>query len=139
MNEKHGVTAIIFDEQNNKRFFLVLHRVLNWAGWEFVKGGIDKGENPKEAVFREIEEETSLKKVTLIAELSEKYSWTANNTKYIYVPFIMKASMNQKISLVQEVIEHDDYKWLLEEEVEKYLTHKDNKRIFREALSIIGK
>jgi len=138
MQEIHGVTAIIFDENRGRRFFLVLHRVLNWRGWEFVKGGIDKGEAAEEAVFREIDEETGLKDVSLVSPLPEKISWTANGTKYIYTPFIFRGNMSEKPSLEQEIIEHDDFTWAEESEVESLLTHEDNRKVFREALAILG-
>ena len=137
MNEKHGVTGVIFAEKNNERFFLVLHRVLNWSGWEFVKGGMDEGETPLQAVLREIKEEAGLSKVSVVSMLPEKFSWTSNNTKYVYVPFILRADLDEPVSLVQEVVEHDAYKWLPEKEVEFYLTHIDNKNIFHEALRIL--
>ena len=37
--------------------------------WQLPQGGIDDGENPIEAAFRELEEETSIKNVELIQEL----------------------------------------------------------------------
>jgi len=138
MEVKHGVTGIIFDEKNGKRFFLILHRVLNWTGWEFVKGGIDDGESPKEAVLREVDEETSLE-TSIVALLPEKVSWIAKNRKYVYVPFILKGSMNNSVNLEQEIIEHDDFKWVEENVVESFLTHNDNKKIFREAIDLLEK
>ncbi|HLC93252.1 MAG TPA: NUDIX hydrolase [archaeon] len=139
MNEKHGVTGVIFDEKNGIRHFLVMHRVLNWRGWEFVKGGIENGENPHEAVLREISEETGLKNISVISVLPQKVSWTAKDMKYIYTPFVLKGDMNEPLDLEQEIIEHDGYKWLPEDEVEKILTHLDNKKILREALQILAK
>ncbi len=139
MNVKHGVTGVIFDDRKGGRFFLILHRVLNWTGWEFVKGGIDGNESPENAVLREISEETGLEKVKLISQLPEKVSWTAKGTKYVYVPFILKGNMEDPIDLLQEIIEHDDYKWVEEKNVESFLTHNDNKKIFREALQLLGK
>lgn len=139
MQIKHGVTGIIFDEKNGHRYFLILHRVLNWSGWEFVKGGIDKGESPEIAVLREVDEETSLENIKVISTLPEKVSWTADNTKYVYVPFILRGHMDELINLDQEVIEHDEYKWVRENEVESFLTHNDNKKIFREALEVLEK
>ncbi len=39
--------------------------------WQMPQGGIDKGENPIEAAFRELKEETSIKSATYIAEYPE--------------------------------------------------------------------
>ncbi len=138
MDTKYGVTGVIFDEVGGRRFFLLLHRVLNWRGWEFVKGGIDNGENPEQAVLREIDEESGLAKVKMIFALPEKVSWIKNDRKYVYTPFILRGDMGEPVSIVQDVAEHDAFRWVAEKEVENMLTHEDNKRIFREAIAILG-
>jgi len=138
MPEKHGVTGIIFDDSREERYFLLLHRVLNWKGWEFVKGGIDDTDaTPKDAVLREILEETGLSDVSVVTMLPEKFAWIAKGTKYIYFPFLLKGDMSSIIDITQEVIEHDGYKWVPESEVEEMLTHADNKKIFRDAISLL--
>ena len=40
--------------------------------WQMPQGGIDKGENPLEAAFRELKEETSIKNVKLIQEVNDE-------------------------------------------------------------------
>jgi len=139
MQVKHGVTGVIFDERGGKRYFLIMHRVLNWRGWEFVKGGIDGSEEPQQAVLREIEEETGLGKISLISVLPQKVSWTSKDTKYMYTPFVLKGDMDEPLDLQQEIIEHDDYRWVEEAEVERLLTHNDNKKILREAIALLEK
>lgn len=42
-------------------FYVILKRHKHWSGWEFPKGGIEKGETMQETVKREIKEETGLK------------------------------------------------------------------------------
>ncbi len=137
MRTKHGVTGIIFDRVGGKRFFLVMHRVLNWSGWEFVKGGIDLGEAPEKAVLREVAEETGLGKITIVSALPQKVSWTARDTKYVYTPFILMGSMEEPVAIHQKITEHDSHAWVEEGKVESFLTHEDNKRIFREAIAIL--
>ena len=41
--------------------------------WQLPQGGVDKGENPKDAAFRELFEETSISSVTLIEEAAEPF------------------------------------------------------------------
>ena len=43
--------------------------------WQMPQGGIDKGEKPLEAAFRELKEETSIKSVTLIREINEEITY----------------------------------------------------------------
>lgn len=137
MKKKFGVTAIIFDEKEGKRHFLLLHRVLNWAGWEFCKGGIDPEENPEQAVLREIGEETGLSSARIFSRMQTRISWTSKNVEYHYTPFLVKADMTEPIDLTQEVVEHDGHQWVEEEKVEGMLTHEDNKKVFKEAIGML--
>src|SRR3989338_1620098 len=130
MKEKHGITAIIFNERNGKHYLLLLHRAMNWKGWEFCKGGIEGTEKPEESLLREIEEETGLKTIQVIAKLPDKISWSSKGMKYIYTPFILRGTMDDKVDLHQEIIEHDAFRWVEEKEVERMLTHIDNKKVF---------
>ncbi len=41
------------------------------GAWQFPQGGIDEGEQPEEALFRELEEEIGTQKVKIIAEYPE--------------------------------------------------------------------
>ena len=43
--------------------------------WQMPQGGIDKGENPLEAAYRELDEETSIKNVELIYEVKEEITY----------------------------------------------------------------
>ena len=43
--------------------------------WQMPQGGIDKGENPLEAAFRELKEETSIKNVKLIQEVTDEITY----------------------------------------------------------------
>jgi putative (di)nucleoside polyphosphate hydrolase len=43
--------------------------------WQMPQGGIDPGEDPREAVLRELAEETSIRSATIIAEAPEWYRY----------------------------------------------------------------
>ena len=54
---------------NNNNQIFVAKRIDNPNDfWQMPQGGIDKGENPLEAAFRELKEETSIKNVKLIQD-----------------------------------------------------------------------
>ena len=46
--------------RNSKGKILVCERVGKPGAWQFPQGGIDEGETPREALYRELEEEISL-------------------------------------------------------------------------------
>ena len=134
MNVKYGVTGIIFDKIGQNYHFLLLHRKLNWSGWEFVKGGIEKGEIPTKAVLREIKEETGLENVDIVRKVVGPIEWLARDTKYIYNVFLVKADKKKTLTLATDIVEHDDFKWVEEKQVLQMLTHNDNKDVFNKAM-----
>jgi len=137
--QKRGVTGIIFAEKGGKRLFLILHRVLNWTGWEFVKGGVEGPESFEDAVKREIKEEAGLEDVSIVPDFSKLMHWEAGETRYDYKVFLVKADYTDSIILNEEVVEHNKFKWSEENETMKLLTHEDNRKVFREAIEWLKK
>src|SRR3990167_2246842 len=120
--QKRGVTGIIFAEKGGKRLFLILHRVLNWTGWEFVKGGVEGPESFEEAVKREIKEEAGLENVSIVPGFSKLMHWESVETRYDYKVFLVNADYTDSIILNEEVVEHNKFKWSEENETMKLLT-----------------
>ncbi|MCF6310585.1 MAG: RNA pyrophosphohydrolase [Sulfurimonas sp.] len=94
--------------------------------WQFPQGGIDKGEEVKEALFRELEEEIGTDKVEVLAEYPEWISYDfppkiakkmkpfiGQKQKY----FLLKLKKNAKINLETEHPEFNDYKFVGVDEV----------------------
>ncbi|TFG35485.1 MAG: NUDIX domain-containing protein, partial [Parcubacteria group bacterium] len=69
MSLEYSAGAIIFRKQEGKRFYLLLH--YQSGHWEFPKGHIEKGEQEKETVARETEEETGIKDIVFIEGFKE--------------------------------------------------------------------
>jgi putative (di)nucleoside polyphosphate hydrolase len=64
---RSGVGIVVLNENN---MVLVAKRIDNPKNfWQMPQGGVDEGENYLAAAYRELEEETSIKKVHLIEEL----------------------------------------------------------------------
>lgn len=130
---KKSDRAVIYDIRNNKPYFLILHRVLRWQGWEFPKETAEKGETPRQTMTRGIREETGLKDFKIIKSLNRQEKWQANGINYIIAnTFLVRADMNQKISLRQKVVEHDKYKWVDKKTAIKKLTWPKTRQIFRQ-------
>lgn len=138
------VGIIVFDGER----FLLLHRVLNWHGWEYPKGGIDVGEDKETAVARELFEETGIKKFEMLGKVNE-FSFYDNKRKGISMMtnFLVRVSSNSKVVLEDnqatgadgnKVIEHDGHKWCHPEEAVKLMTHDDMRGALLEAIRILG-
>jgi 8-oxo-dGTP pyrophosphatase MutT (NUDIX family) len=125
---RKGVFAVVFIK-NKKPEFLIFHRIKNWRGWEFLKGGIKENENEAECLKREIAEETGAKKYKIFARTRYmiRYRWPReymkDNRKFhgaegrLYVVQLY----NKKIKI--DRTEHDKYKWVDEKKALKYLTY----------------
>ena len=100
--------------------------------WQFPQGGIDKGEEVKEALFREMEEEIGTAKAEIIAEYPEWISYDfpskvaakmkpyKGQTKRY---FLMKLGKDAEINLATEHPEFDDYKYVSVENVLNHTAH----------------
>ena len=126
------VRAIIYDIKNGEFYFLILHRILRWKGWEMLKETIEKKETSLEALERGIIEETGLKDFEIIENLGKKEKWTLGSVNYSIVDtFLVRANMSQKISLKQEIVEHDKYAWVDRKTAIRKLTWPKTKELFR--------
>jgi len=129
---KKSYRAIIYDIKDGKAYFLIMHRILRWKGWEFIKETIKKGETSIQAIKRGIKEETQIKKFRIVKRLSKQEKWQTDGIDYIVVDtFLVKADMKQKISLKQKIVEHDKYKWADRETALEDLTWPETRKIFR--------
>jgi len=126
------VRAIIYNIKDNKPYFLILHRILRWNGWEILKETIEPGENLEQALTRGIKEETGLNNFEIIRNLNKIEKWQKDGIDYeIAATFLVKADIDERISLSQEIIEHDDYEWAEKETAITKLTYSETKELIK--------
>ncbi len=132
MKTINKVQAVIYALKDKKPYFLVMHRVLHWKGWEFVKGTPEKGETPRQTILREIREETRLKDVKTMKWWKRSISFTSNGQKYrISHVFLIKVNQLKPVVIKQRVQEHDGYLWVSKEKALKLLTYKNAKELLK--------
>lgn len=106
--------------QNEKSEILMIHRR---GKWDMPKGKLDKKEKLEDCAVREVEEETGLKNVKLIAPLTITYHTYHEGARFILKEshwYTMKADGKQKLVPQTEEDIHD-IKWVAEKELGKYL------------------
>lgn len=128
-NYRPNVAAIIMSSLYpfEMKFFLA-KRVDMENVWQFPQGGIDKGETPKMALFRELKEEIGTDKVEIIAEypkwlsydfpedvLEKMKPYSGQIQKY----FLVRLKKNAKIKLNTEIPEFNDYNFVSFDEIDK--------------------
>ena len=70
---RKGVGVVLLNKNNQ---IFVGKRIDNPNDfWQMPQGGIDKGESPLEAAYRELNEETNVKSVELIAEIKNEITY----------------------------------------------------------------
>ena len=100
--------------------------------WQFPQGGIDEGETPEEALFRELEEEIGTRDVKIVAEFPEWISYdfpshvakkmkpfAGQNQRYYLVQLLPDA----KVNIDTEIPEFSAFKFVDFSELPKYIAH----------------
>ncbi len=115
--------------------------------WQFPQGGIDKGESPKEALFRELKEEIGTDKVEIVAEYPDWVSYdfptNVNNKIYPYDGqiqkyFLVRLLPEAKINLNTKVPEFSEYKFIPVEEVYNHIV-SFKKPVYQKVLTYFKK
>ncbi|MCZ6105502.1 RNA pyrophosphohydrolase [Campylobacter ureolyticus] len=128
-NYRPNVAAIIMSSLYpfEMKFFLA-KRVDIKDAWQFPQGGIDKGETPEMALFRELKEEIGTDEVEIIAQypkwlsydfpedvLEKMKPYSGQIQKY----FLVRLKKNAKIKLNTEIPEFNDYNFVSFDEIDK--------------------
>ena len=100
--------------------------------WQFPQGGIDEGETPREALFRELHEEIGTRDVEIIGEYPEwlqydfpqkiaqkMYPFDGQSQKY----FLVRLKKDAKINLATKEPEFTEYKFVPLAKVFDYITY----------------
>ena len=145
---RKGVLGVVYRYDDKKLEYLLLHRIRDWEreGWEFVKGGI-KNETEKEALEREIFEETHLKPQKVFPtpfKLTYKFplNYRKNSNRN---PFYSGQSLAVYLvevgndPVILDFNEHDDFVWVEYEEALKLLGHSGHRWILKLSNNYIKK
>lgn len=83
LSYRRGVGAVLF----NKWGLAFVGRRIDTQenAWQFPQGGIDRGENPRQAILRELQEEIGTNEVHVLAETRNWYSYDIPSSLVPYV------------------------------------------------------
>ena len=142
-----NVAAIILSPKYPEKVEILIAKRNDLDAWQFPQGGIDEGESPKKALFRELKEEIGTDEVEILAEMPEwlsydfpkivaqkMYPYDGQKQKY----FLVKLKKGAKINLNTQVPEFEDYKFVSVDKIFDYV--KSFKRpVYKEVLNYFKK
>ena len=135
MQKETSAGIILYNDKHDERQFLLL----KYPGghWDFVKGKMENGEEPKETANRETQEETGITDSEIIEGFKEEISYTF---------FIHKEQIEKKVIFylgktnTDEIIishEHLDFVWLNFEDAMMKITFENAKNILIKANNLL--
>lgn len=131
-NYRPNVAAIVLSSSYPAKCeIFIASRIDVEDAWQFPQGGIDEGETPNEALFRELKEEIGTNDVDIIAEFPEWVSYDfppsvasrmapfdGQTQKY----FLVKLHKGAKIDIDTEIPEFSQFKFVKTEKLNDYIT-----------------
>jgi len=123
---------IVSDNYPQKKEIFIAQRNDLTDIWQFPQGGIDEGEEVKDALFREMEEEIGTRNAEIVAEYPEwiSYDFPPKILKkmkpykgQIQKYFLMKLAKDAKINLDTKHPEFSNYKFVTVDDVLNLTAH----------------
>lgn len=126
-----AVKAII---QKDNKFLIVKQEVSGHIFWDFPGGRVEYGESPYDTLFREVQEEVSLK-VKILKPLGLCWFFRLDGNQVICNTFLCEAeNMNIDITKNPAIENISEYKWVTKEEFasdEYVVSHESMKDIVK--------
>lgn len=122
--------AVIFKKNKEIKYLLLNYEA---GHWDFPRGAIERGEEEKETVQREVKEETGICDLEFIPGFREKIFWfykKEGKTIYKEAIFYLAKTKTEKVKLS---FEHVGFRWLSYEEAMEQLTFQNSKKILEKA------
>jgi len=136
LNEKSS-GAVIFRDTPEGIVFLLLHYPS--GHWDFVKGKMEKGENPLDTVVREAKEETGISDLNFVEGFEENIEYDfqfEGELIHKKVVFYLAKTNTEKITISHE---HLDFVWLDYKSAFEKLTYQNAKSVLSKANQLLFK
>jgi 8-oxo-dGTP pyrophosphatase MutT (NUDIX family) len=129
MLEERSAGAIIYRESSTGKLYLLLNYPS--GHWDFVKGNIEKGENLKQTVLREIGEETGILDIDFVEGFEDKVEYHYQRDGQLVhkeVIFFLAKTRTEDVKLSHE---HHGFVWLDFNNALKKLTYKTAQNLLK--------
>lgn len=138
MKFEFSAGGVVYKKEQGK-IFILLGQHSGHKGWVFPKGLIGdhkQGEGKEETAVREVKEETGVEAEIekTITPIEYWYVWEGEKRKKTVYYFLMREKGG---NIKDHDWEMSEVKWVPQGEVEKTLTYPSDKKIWREARSLL--
>ncbi len=134
MQREKSVGAIVYRKEDNKIEFLLLYKRAHDSykeSWDFSRGNIEKGEDEKQTVIREIKEETNIVELKFIDGFKGRINFIYKKQGELIFKEIIYLLAETKTKEVKLSFEHDDYGWFNYQDALDKITFKNSKDILK--------
>lgn len=142
MTKEKSAGAIVFRLEKGRPLYLLLRYPSSKAHkdyWDLPKGHMEKGEQEKDTVAREVQEETGIKDIKLFGGFREeiRYWFQFEGQKVSKTVAFYLGKTAQKNVVISS--EHLGFVWLFYEDALKKLTYKNAKHILQKAHNLLSR
>lgn len=142
MQTQKSAGFIVFRRDGKAIEYLLLHHGSDY--WNFPKGRLESGETEEEAAFRELEEETGIKDITMIKGFRDQYDYDFDSVidgkvrEKIFktAVFFLGEVKNKDVKISDE---HTDHGWFDFETAGQRLFYQNGQDLLKRAHSFLLK
>lgn len=135
MFDESSAGILLFCESLGKKLFLLLHYPS--GHWDFIKGRIEKNEQPRHAALREAREETGITDIEFVDGFEERIQYSYQFDRRVIRKEVIFFLAKTKTTAVKLSDEHLNYTWLEFDDAFEKTTYQNAKELLRKSKNLV--
>ncbi len=131
--QEHSCGFVLFRQLGEKRYYLLMH--YKAGHWDFAKGHVEEGESEEQTARRELEEETTIRRVSILPGFRYEYVYefggkNGRATRSKRVTFMLARTDEQEVRISHE---HRGARWVPYSAAMKLVTFENARHMLEAA------